>query len=127
MREARAVPRAIVAIVLSYSVAVVGGFIWLGIHLKMQGYADGNPSGIEWTWSAILLRERWWLFILLIATWAAYALRASRIDHGWLSAGAAIAIGILITLIVSLWFFATAFNPIARRPLYHYQETAPSN
>ena len=118
MRDQTAIPKAIVAVVLSYMVAFVSGFIWLGIRLKLEGYADGNPMRITWTWSAVFLREWWVLFVLLIAAWSAYALRAFRIDHGWLSANAAITIGIFITLIVSLWYIVTALDPVAYRPFY---------
>ena len=117
MRETPAVPKAIAAVVVTYVVSLVSGFIWLGLVLKVAGYMDGNPSRIVFSGSAKFLRHWWPLFLILPIIWTVYAVKAYRIDQGWMDAELAIGIGIALAVLVALWYIHTALHPVIGMPL----------
>ncbi|MFT4547890.1 MAG: hypothetical protein ACI9UA_002412 [Pseudoalteromonas tetraodonis] len=119
MAEQQPIPKAISSILVTYTVSVLCCFIWLGIMLKLQGYGSGERWQPGWTWPARFLRQWGLLFVLLPVPWAFYALASYRIDRGWLSAHLALGIGVLMTVVITLWFVHTALNPINRWPLFY--------
>ncbi len=127
MREPQPIPKAITSILLTYTVSLLCGFIWLGIILKLNGYGSGEAWEPGWTWSARVLRQWGLLFVLLPVPWAIYAIASYRIDQGWLSAHLALAVGLIMTVSVALWFAHTAIDPIASRPLWLLKPPTETN
>ena len=78
---------------------------------------DGNPSRIVFSGSAKFLRHWWPLFLILPIIWTVYAVKAYRIDQGWMDAELAIGIGIALTVLVALWYIHTALHPVIGMPL----------
>ena len=116
MREA-SFTKAIAVVAVSFVVTHLSTFAWLAVTLKSVGYMDGNPMGYEFSWSAVFLRERGLLFLLLPAVWTLYAIKSQRAEHGIFTERIAIIVGFTMTLLIAVWYTHTALNPITRWPL----------
>ena len=99
--------------VLAQFVAVVVGFLALGVVLKVNGY-PANGLGVRWNGIAVRLREYGpWLLIAPVV-WGIYALACEHYNQGLLSEGIAGTAGALLLVLVLAFFLYAACVPFTR-------------
>ena len=101
---------------LLQTILLVGGFLALGMVLKVSGYPDSTE--VRWNPLAVFLREHGGWLLLLPVLWVLYATTAQTRDHGFFSYRLACAIGLGLAVCTIAVFLYAAVYPFTRPFFY---------